>query len=311
MRAGERPALRFTELTKSFGHSEVLRGVSFDVEQGEIHALLGVNGAGKSTLIKILAGVHRLDSGVIEVRGRRLPPGHDPEAARTAGIAFVHQDLGLVEDLSVADNVALHLGFEQRFGLVRRRATAERVARVLGAVGADFSPERLVGSLSKDEQVLCAVARALALEPGIVVLDEVSASLPKPDVERLATSLRGMRRSGVAFIYVTHRLDELTGLVDRVTVLRNGKKVLTAPMAELSHEALVKNIVGAETMATGQRPGAEDRFRRGGGDPHLVVRDLITHELTTPISFDVRAGEVLGICRLVGSGTRELAQVRR
>jgi ribose transport system ATP-binding protein len=155
--------------------------------------------------------------------------------------------------------------------------------------------------------VLCAVARALALDPSIVVLDEVSASLPKPEVERLAASLRSMRRGGVAFIYVTHRLDELTGLVDKITVLRNGAKVVTAPMAHVPHDALVRHIVGGDVPASqAYVPAGADR--RTESLSHLVVRDLTTSTLTEPISFDVRDGEVLGICGLVGSGTRALAQ---
>lgn len=306
--AADRPALRFSDLSKSFGRSAVLQDVSFDVEPGEIHALLGVNGAGKSTLIKILAGVHRQDSGTIEVHGEPLSSGHDADAARAAGIAFVHQDLGLVEDISVADNIALQLGFERRFGLVDTRATSDRVAGVLASVGADFSPKRLVASLSRDEQVLCALARALALEPSIVVLDEVSASLPKPEVERLAASLRSMRRGGAAFIYVTHRLDELTGLVDTVTVLRNGKNVVTAPIADFSHDELVRQIVGSDPMPSVPDAPLDDTGADRAGDPHLAVRELTTDQLNQPISFDLYAGEVLGICGLVGSGTRELAR---
>jgi ribose transport system ATP-binding protein len=307
-RASGTPALRFSELTKRFGQSEVLKNVSFEVEPGEIHALLGANGAGKSTLIKILAGVYRLDAGSIAVHGVPLPSGHGPDAARAAGIAFVHQDLGLVEDISVADNLALQMGFEKRYGLINGRATSGRVAAALASVGAEFSPDRLVNSLSRDEQVLCAIARALAQEPSIIVLDEVSASLPKPEVERLSRSLRQMRRSGTAFIYVTHRLDELVGLVDRVTVLRNGTKVVTAAMAELDHDALVSHIVGREGFASQPQPRPSGRSGHRDEQGHLVVQDLTTEELPDPISFHVRAGEVLGICGLVGSGTRELAQ---
>jgi len=308
--SGPEPALRFSNLTKRFGQSEVLRDVSFDVEPGEIHALLGANGAGKSTLIKILAGVYSLDSGSIEVHGKPLAaPGHslDPEAVKAAGIAFVHQDLGLVEDVSVADNIALQLGFVKKCGVINNRATAARVQGVLANVGADFSPERMVSSLSRDQQVLCAIARALALGPSIVILDEVSASLPKPEVERLSRSLRSMRGNGVAFVYVTHRLDELTGLVDRATVLRNGTRVVTAAMADLTHDALVKHIVGAEVRAARPRTRPQDASQ-GAAVPKLVVRDLTTEDMTEPISFEVYAGEVLGICGLVGSGTRELAQ---
>lgn len=303
------PALRFVDMTKSFGPAKVLRGVSFDVEPGEIHGLLGTNGAGKSTLIKILAGIYQQDSGRILVHGRELAAGHDAAAAQAAGIAFVHQDLGLVEDISVADNVGLHIGFQKRFGLVSARDTAAKVAQVLEKVGADFSPERLVNSLSRDEQVLCALARALALDPQIVILDEVSASLPGPEMQRLAASLRAMRRTGVAFIYVTHRLDELATLVDRVTVLRDGTRAVTAPVAELSHAELVRHIVGAEPVASHPQPLGGAVAGPGVAGSHLVVRNLTTPGLPEPVSFDVRAGEVLGICGLVGSGTRELAQV--
>jgi len=304
------PALSFVEVTKSFGPAQVLRGVSFDVEPGEIHGLLGTNGAGKSTLIKILAGIHHQDGGRIVVHGTELAPGHGPEAAHHAGIAFVHQDLGLVEDLSVADNIALHIGFERKLGLISGRGTSAAVARVLEKVGATFSPDVLVNSLSRDEQVLCALARALALDPHIVVLDEVSASLPGPEMQRLAVSLRAMRRSGVAFVYVTHRLDELETLVDRVTVLRDGVRVVTAAVAELGHAELVRHIVGAEPNAAHPQPLPRPADAAAeAGAPHLVVRDLTTPGLPQPISFEVRAGEVLGVCGLVGSGTRELAQV--
>lgn len=306
---GALPALSFVDITKSFGPAKVLRGVSFDVEPGEIHGLLGTNGAGKSTLIKILAGIYQQDAGSIAVHGEELAVGHDPAAAQAAGIAFVHQDLGLVEDISVADNVGLHIGFERRFGLVSTRDTAAKVAKVLKKVGATFSPDRLVNSLSRDEQVLCALARALALDPKIVVLDEVSASLPGPEMQRLATSLRAMRRTGVAFIYVTHRLDELANLVDRVTVLRDGARAVTAPVVELSHNELVRHIVGAEPIAAHPHPLPRNAQSTGSGEAHLVVDGLTTSELPEPISFEVRAGEVLGICGLVGSGTRELAQV--
>jgi len=306
---GTAPALSFVGMTKSFGPATVLREVTFDVEPGEIHGLLGTNGAGKSTLIKILAGIYQQDSGTIAVHGHDLPAGHDAAAAKAAGIAFVHQDLGLVEDISVADNVGLHIGFQKRRGLVSARGTSAKVTRVLEKVGAEFSPDRLVNSLSRDEQVLCALARALALDPQIVILDEVSASLPGPEMQRLATSLRAMRRTGVAFIYVTHRLDELATLVDRVTVLRDGARVVTAPVAELTHTELVRHIVGAEPVAAHPHPLPRVVDTAEPGVPHLVVNGLTTPELPDPITFDVRAGEVLGICGLVGSGTRELAQV--
>lgn len=301
------PALRFSQVTKIFGQSTVLDEVSFEVRSGEIHALLGANGAGKSTLIKILAGVHRLDRGSIEVQGSALPAGHTPDDTRAAGVAFVHQDLGLVDDLSVADNIALQLGFDTRFGLVNDKATSAKAAEALTSVGADFAPDRLVSTLSRDEQVLCALARALAQQPRIVVLDEVTASLPKPEVERLATALKSMRRGGAAFVYVTHRLDELPGLVDTVTVLRNGEHIVTAPLEDVSHDQLVRHIVGSDVEESPQRLRNES-LAVFGEAAQLEVEALTTEDLAAPISFQVQAGEVLGICGLVGSGTRELAQ---
>ncbi|MGE0216378.1 sugar ABC transporter ATP-binding protein [Mycolicibacterium sp.] len=308
-RNGAPAALSFVDMTKSFGPATVLRGVSFDVEPGEIHGLLGTNGAGKSTLIKILAGIYHADAGRILVHGEELGPNHGPADARAAGIAFVHQDLGLVEDLSVADNVGLHIGFERRRGLVSGRDTSAKVAKVLEKVGATFSPDRIVDTLSRDEQVLCALARALALDPKIVVLDEVSASLPGPEMARLATSLRAMRRTGVAFIYVTHRLDELASLVDQVTILRDGMRAVTAPVTELSHAELVTHIVGSEPITAHPQPLSRVNGVAPSGAPHLAIEELTSPELPEPISFSVRAGEVLGICGLVGSGTRELAQL--
>lgn len=302
------PALAFEGITKTFGHATVLRDVSFDVKAGEIHALLGANGAGKSTLIKILAGIHHHDSGSIQVYGEPLRLGHGSAASQDARIAFVHQDLGLVEDISVADNVALQIGFEGKLGFVSGRATSARVARILASVGAKFSPDRLVNSLSRDEQVLCALARALALDPKVIILDEVSASLPAPEMQRLAASLRSLRRDGVAFIYVTHRLDELATLVDRVTVLRDGVRVLTAPIADVSHADLVRHIVGSTSHEQRPQPPARANRRADDDGGHLVVSKLTTKRLPEPISFEVRAGEVLGICGLVGCGTRELAQ---
>ncbi|WP_433496979.1 sugar ABC transporter ATP-binding protein [Sphaerimonospora sp. CA-214678] len=301
------PALRFENLTKSFGSSAVLRGVSFDVMPGEIHGLLGANGAGKSTLIKILAGVYHQDAGRIFVHGEEIDADHGPAAVQQAGIAFVHQDLGLVEDLSVADNIALHIGFQRRFGLIDGRATARAVAHAIAAVGASFHPEEHVGALSRDEQVLCALARALALDPKIVVLDEVSASLPGPEMRRLTTSLKALRRSGTAFIYVTHRLDELDSLVDRVTVLKDGIRAVTAPVAELEHAVLVRHIVGSDPVEV--HPTSPTSREAGAEAAHLVVRELTGPGLPDPISFEIRAGEVLGVCGLVGSGTRELARL--
>ncbi|HEY6888183.1 MAG TPA: sugar ABC transporter ATP-binding protein [Solirubrobacter sp.] len=272
-------ALEIRGLSKAFGGAQALEGVDLTLRRGEIHALLGENGAGKSTLIKILAGVVARDAGTI-VAG--------------AGLAFVHQDLGLIDELSVAENIALELGYARRRGLISFPATARRVAALLDEVGVAVSPSALVGSLAQDQKVMVAVTRAVSAGAGAIVLDEVSSSLPAPEMARLAASLRAARRTGVAYIYVTHRLEEVFDLADRVTVLRDGRRVATADVAEVTHDELVSWILGdaLEPAVREERPLGDVALRVDG-----------------PVSFDVRAGEILGVCGLIGSGSRDVARV--
>ena len=272
-------ALSISGLSKAYGGARALEDVSLTLRRGEIHALLGENGAGKSTLIKILAGVVSADAGVVSAE---------------AGLAFVHQDLGLIDELSVAENIALELGYSRRRGLISFGATRRRVAGLLADVGVDVSPDALVGTLAQDQKVMVAVTRAVSAGAGAIVLDEVSSSLPAPEMARLAASLRAARKTGVAYIYVTHRLEEVFDLADRVTVLRDGRRVATADVADTTHDQLVSWILGdALEVATGAA--------RELGDVALRV--------TGPVAFDVRAGEILAICGLIGSGSRDVARV--
>ena len=282
------PVLRIRGLDKNFGAQPALTDVELDVAGGEIHALLGENGAGKSTLIKILAGVHERDGGTVEVRGR---------------MAFVHQDLGLVDSLTVADNVALETGYERRGGLISHRRTEARVRALLAEFGLAVDPRDLVGRLTQDQKVMVAVARALAQDAAVVVLDEVSASLPGPEMARLSEALRVSRAAGVAYVLVTHRIDEVFALADRVTVLRDGRVRATSPVDDTTHDQVVEWIVGRAV-----EPHSVDRTRRDG-EAALVIRDLRCEGLQDSLSFDVAPGEVLGVCGLIGSGTRTLAAI--
>ena len=278
-------------LTKRYGGELALDHVDLELRAGEVHALLGENGAGKSTLIKILAGVVAADEGSIETRG---------------SLAFVHQDLGLCEHLSVAENVALAMGYERRRRLISFPRTERRVAEKLAALSIDISPRALVGELAQDERVMVAVARAFALDARAIVLDEVSSSLPGPEVSRLSEALRAARRSGVAFIYVTHRLSEIFGLADRVTVLRDGRRIVTEEVAGLRHDDVVAWILGSAQAAEERQ--AVPRPRREG-EPRLRVEGLIGPGLAEPVSFDAAPGEVVAFCGLVGCGARELAEM--
>ncbi len=298
------PALSFRGLVKRYGPNVVLRDVDFELADGEIHALLGENGAGKSTLIKLLAGAERRDAGTIAVHGVNLPAEHTPADASRAGLAFVHQHLALFDDLSVAENVALSTGYQRRFGVISYRRTERAIEHWLHEAGARFSASALVGRLSQDEKVLCAVARAFAARARIIVLDEISASLPAPEMDRLAAALKATRRKGVAYVFVTHRLAEVFQLADRVTVLRDGRVALSAAVADVSHNEVVSSILGKDHSQGGVRDAAAVRRRI-----RLQVRGLCGAGLASAIDFEIAAGEVLAICGLVGSGTRAVARL--
>jgi ribose transport system ATP-binding protein len=296
-------------VSKRFGGVLALDGVDFDLRRGEIHALLGENGAGKSTLVKMLAGVVARDSGDLRVGDQELPSRFTPADIAAAGVAFVHQDLGLLDHLSVAENVALSAGYSHgRGGLISFRATEKRVADTLARLRLDIDPHRPVGDLTQDKKVMVAVARAFSLDASAIVLDEVTSSLPAPEAARLADSLRSTREAGLGIVYVTHRIDEIFGLADRVTVLRNGRRVITTDVADTDHDQVVEWILGSEVASAVEGGAAYTRrTSREGARPQLSVRDLDGPGLEQPVSFEIAEGEILGVCGLVGCGARELA----
>lgn len=297
-------ALRFRDVRKTFGGTRALKGVSFDVEPGGIVALLGENGAGKSTLIKILAGVYTADGGTVTIGGA---PVHAEKAAsrgQRQKVAFIHQDLGLVEWMTVAENVALAQGYARRPGLGvidwRRSAAAAREA--LAVIGCDIDPETRIQSLSRTEKSLVAIARALASECDFLVLDEPTASLPADEVERLFAVMRRLKERGVGMVYVSHRLDEIFRVADRVVVLRDGEKVSESAIADTSPEQLIRDIVGQTTF-----DAFEKSADRSGGTTHLSVEGLTT-EGAGPVSFELRQGELLGLVGLRGAGQEEIGR---
>lgn len=287
--------LEVSGLCKRFGGTEALRSVDFRVDPGEVHALLGENGAGKSTLIKILAGIHAPDTGtVIGPRGPSAPGRAVP------GIAFVHQDLGLVDTLSVAENVALGAGFSGmgsgRAGpLIDWKRTRESARNALAAMDLAIGTDVPVGRLGSAEKSMVAIARALVTDARILILDEPTASLPEADVRRLHAALGRLRERGLGVVYVTHRLDEVFRIADRVTVLRDGAVCHAGSVSDTSQADLVNAILGRriETMYPA-RAAADDR-------PLMVVQDLRSRH-AGPVSFTLHAGEVLGLVGLRRSG---------
>ncbi len=292
--------ITFDSISKRFGGTHALREVTLSLMQGEILALLGENGAGKSTLIKILAGIFKPTSG--EIRFRGAPYHHRPPKPNTRQpVAFIHQDLGLIEWMTVAENMGLAQGYSHRFGLIDWKRTEERGLEALRLVGVDIDPTTRVQNLTRTEKSLVAIARALAVEADVLVLDEPTASLPADEVERLFEALRPLKSRGVGIIYVSHRLDEIFRIADRVAVLRDGRLVGQQPVAGTTADELVQMIVG--------RP-ASQLFKKAewhAGDTVLAVRDLVSAG-AGPVSFEVRRGELLGLVGLRGAGQENIGR---
>src|SRR6478672_9194920 len=249
------PLLTLHGISKQFGGTQALADAGIEVAAGEIVALLGENGAGKSTLIKILAGVHPLDAGSITYRGHAVAHG---TGLRRLPIAFIHQDLGLIEWMTVAENISLMLGFPRRFGLIDWNAARARAAAALDVLGADINPDLRVHHLTRTEKSLVAIARALAADAEILVLDEPTASLPADEVARLFAALRRLRSRGVGMIYVSHRLDEVFEIADRMVILRDGRVVAERAVAGTSPEEVIFLIVGREPSQVFRRPTAHE-----------------------------------------------------
>ena len=296
-------ALSFDGIVKSFGGTQALKGVSFEVRRGEIVALLGENGAGKSTLIKILSGIHKADSGAIAIDDA---PYH---AGRRDGrhiVSFIHQDLGLIEWMTVAENVGLARGFARssffgRAGVIDWTRSAKAARDALSLVGCDIDPDTRIQSLSRTEKSLVAIARALAVDCDFLVLDEPTASLPADEVERLFAAMRSLKARGVGMIYVSHRLDEVFRVADRVVVLRDGRLVGEEKIALTSAARLIEMIVGRSTF---------DAFHKGDRQPgpvRVAVTGLKTGQ-AGPVDFEARKGELLGLVGLRGAGQESIGR---
>ncbi len=288
--AGASDLLGFEQISKRFGGTQALFDVSFGLRRGEILALLGENGAGKSTLIKILAGVHTADSGAIRFHGRDVTGG-----TRRLPIAYIHQDIGLIEWMTVWENICLTLGYPRRAGTINTRVARERAARVLEVIGADIDPDIRIQSLSRTEKSLVAIARALAAEPEILVLDEPSASLPADEVARLFAALRRLRDRGVGMIYVSHRLDEVFEIADRMVVLRDGKVAGEREVEATTPEETILLIVGRQPSQVFRRPAER------AGSPLLTLRSLVIDDVG-PVDCEIHAGEIVGFVGLRGAG---------
>ncbi|MBO0857154.1 MAG: sugar ABC transporter ATP-binding protein [Chloracidobacterium sp.] len=302
--------LKVDSITKSFGAVQALKGVSFDLRAGEVHALVGENGAGKSTLIKIITGALQPDwsvSGSLSINGHRILE-NSPLVAKQLGVAAIYQQPALFPDLSVAENLALGL---ERGGLWRRVKWRERNARameLLSRIGARIDPQKPARALTMPEQQLVEIARALGSSPEsgakILIMDEPTASLTDRETEHLFKVIAELREDGVGVIYISHRLDELFKIADRVTVLRDGEAVATRAINEVDQAEMIRLMVGRELSAV--FPKREVKI----GETVLEVRSLSSRAAGIHnVNLSVRAGEILGLSGLLGAGRTELARV--
>ena len=295
------PTVALDHVSKRFLATQALADVSLELHAGQVHALVGENGAGKSTIVKILAGVHQPDAGTVRLDGESLALA-GPAQARGAGIAVVHQEPRLFPDLSVAENVFLGHAATGRFGLVDWGRMQRAAASLFEQLDVQFDVGAPVRGLPMADQQLIEIAKALSLEARVLVLDEPTASLSAHEVERLFVIVRRLRERGVAVLFVSHRLDEVFAISDVVTVLRDGRHVVTRPTAELTTADLVRYMVGREVSLY-------SHVSTDVGEVLLDVAGLSRSGSFEDISFSVRAGEVVGMAGLVGAGRTEIARV--
>lgn len=298
------PLLQMRGIVKQFPGARALDGVDLEIRAGEVHCLLGQNGAGKSTLIKVLAGAHQPDEGEILLDGSPVTIAH-PVAGLKLGVATMYQELDVVDGLSVAENI--YLGHElATAGFSQRRAATARTRALLKRLGhADISPHREVGRLSAAGKQIVSMARALSHDARVIVMDEPSAVLDAEEVTNLFRVVRELTASGVAVVYISHRLDEIRQIGDRITVLKDGRTVATGlPAAATPTAELIKLMTGrnVEYAIAPRPPVAEDAATV------LSVDGLALRGAFSDVSFEVRAGEVVGLAGLVGSGRTEILE---
>jgi len=293
--------LTFHGISKSFPGVRALADVSFAVQRGECHALMGENGAGKSTLGKILAGVYTADAGQMHLEGQPVAPA-DPLHARRLGIAMVHQELAFCPNLSIAENLCLG-ELPSRAGWLDRAALRTRARTMLGEIGAEFDVDQPIGELTTGQEQLVQIAAAVGTGARVIVFDEPTSSLSVAESERLFELLAHLKQRGITVLYVSHRMEEIFRLCDSVTVLRDGEHVATEAISRTSPDRVIHQMIGRDVA--GHEP---KHLSRALGEELLRVENLSSPGRFQNVSFTVRAGEVLGFAGLIGAGRSEVAQ---
>lgn len=289
--------LEMKEICKSFGTNNVLKNVQFDLFAGEVHALIGENGAGKSTLMKILMGMYKKDSGSLSVLGSD-EAYTNPDQALKAGVAMIHQELNPIPDMSVAENI--FLGKEKENGSLRLKKSRKRVKKIFGYVGIDLEPSVLMRELSVSEMQMVEIAKALSYGARIIIMDEPTSAITEAEVEKLFQNIKMLKEQGTGIIYISHKMDELFEISDRITVLRDGQYVFSKKTKDLCPNDLIKAMVGREI--TEIYPESKSKI----GEVILKVKHASRKGEFKKIDFELRKGEKLGIAGLMGAGRTEL-----
>ncbi|HKP08025.1 MAG TPA: sugar ABC transporter ATP-binding protein [Microbacterium sp.] len=295
------PALELRRVVKSFGPVVALRSGSLTLDRGSIHALIGENGAGKSTLVKIVAGLYRRDAGEFLLDGESVDFTSTAQS-KAAGIAVIYQEPTLFPDLSVTENIFMGRQPTNRFGRIDRKAMRAEALEIFQRLGVALDPDRVTEGLSIADQQIIEIAKAISLDARVLIMDEPTAALSGVEVERLFAVARSLRDEGRALLFISHRFDEVFALCDTVTVMRDGSYIDTTPIAETTVDELVRQMVGRDVTELFPKLPSEV------GEVLLEVRGLTRKGVFRDISFDLRAGEIVGLAGLVGAGRSEVAR---
>lgn len=289
-------------INKSFGSNQVLKDAGFLLKDGEVHALMGENGAGKSTLMKILTGVYTRDSGTVLVDGKEVLY-KSPQEAEKAGIVFIYQELNVLFDLTVEENLFMGKEITKKFGICDRKAMREKAKEVMDRMGVDIPINAVMSDLSVGQQQMVEICKALMVDAKVLIMDEPTAALTQSETEGLFKLIKSLREKGVSIVYISHRMEEIFELCDRITILRDGTYVDTKFIKDITMDDIVKMMIGREIGERyPKREGVEI------GEEKLRVEGLTKEKKFKDVNFSVKAGEVLGVSGLMGAGRTEIMQ---
>lgn len=293
--------IKMTGINKSFGSNQVLKDAGFELTDGEVHALMGENGAGKSTLMKILTGVYTRDAGTVLVDGEEVVY-KSPQEAEKAGIVFIYQEINALFDLTVEENMFMGKEITKKFGVCDKKAMREKAKEVMDKVGVSIPVDAVMSDLSVGQQQMIEICKALMVDAKVIIMDEPTAALTESETEGLFKVINSLRKKGVSIVYISHRMEEIFALCNRITILRDGQYIDTKAIKDLTMDDVVQMMIGREI---GERfPKRDSKI----GTEVLKVEGLTSGKLFHDVSFSVNAGEVLGVAGLMGAGRTEIMQ---